>query len=420
MELLAASSLAAALLVPVARPPATATLGVPGRSNSSAAIAADGEVVAIAWAAAAPGGATDIYCAISRDGGRRFGAAVRVNDSEGDARVTGEQPPRIAIRARSGGQSDVFVSWISKRDATTIRLARSVDGGRTFGASRAVSTPGAAGSRGWHAMTLDPRGNADLVWLDHRNMAGAAHEARQADPSSHGMRDGAAMAQLSSLYIARVTGNTVEPERRVTAGVCYCCKTAIAAAPDGAIVAAWRHVYPGNIRDIAFARAPDGRTFAAPVRVSADHWELDGCPEDGPSLAVDASARTHIVWPTLVKEGKDAELAKALFYASSRDGWTFTARQPIPTEGTPRHPQLAIAPDGSPVVTWDEIANGVRRVAFAGARLDARGAVRFVREVVTGREPAVYPVVAATRQGLLIAWTSGGLADSVIRFTRAR
>jgi hypothetical protein len=62
----------------------------------------------------------------------------------------------------------------------------------------------------------------------------------------------------------------------------------------------------------------------------------------------------------------------------------------------------------------------VRRVVFARGTLDARGTARFVRDVVSGREPAVYPAVAATRQDLLIAWTSGGLADSVIRLTRAR
>ena len=60
-------------------------------------------------------------------------------------------------------------------------------------------------------------GNANVVWLDHRNMA-AAHEAHEADASSHGTRDGAAMAERSGLYIARVTGNAVEPERQVTSG----------------------------------------------------------------------------------------------------------------------------------------------------------------------------------------------------------
>jgi len=45
---------------------------------------------------------------------------------------------------------------------------------------------------------------------------------------------------------------------------------------DGSIFAAWRHVYPGNIRDIA-SRSP--ATAAAPCgtgRVSDDQWVLTG------------------------------------------------------------------------------------------------------------------------------------------------
>ena len=74
-------------------------------------------------------------------------------------------------------------------------------------------------------------------------------------------------------------------------GVCYCCKVAMATAADGAIIAAWRHVYAGNIRDIAFTISRDGgRTFAAPQRLSEDRWQLAGCPDDGPALAVDGAA----------------------------------------------------------------------------------------------------------------------------------
>src|ERR1700710_3157521 len=85
------------------------------------------------------------------------------------------------------------------------------------------------------------------------------------------------------------------------AGVCYCCKTSLVTGDDGSLYAAWRHVYPGNIRDIAFTVSRDsGRTFADPVRVSDDRWVLDGCPENGPAMAIDGRNRVHIVWPTLV------------------------------------------------------------------------------------------------------------------------
>ena len=66
------------------------------------------------------------------------------------------------------------------------------------------------------------------------------------------------------------------------------------------------------------------RAFIDPlVRVSEDKWELNGCPEDGPTLAVDQAGVIHIAWATVVNDG---EPQKALFYATSRDGKTFSPR----------------------------------------------------------------------------------------------
>jgi hypothetical protein len=119
--------------------------------------------------------------------------------------------------------------------------------------------------------------------------------------------------------------------RAIAPGVCYCCKTSVATGANGTIVAAWRHVYPGNIRDIAVAKSSDGgRTFGAPVRVSEDDWVLDGCPENGPAVAIDQTNAIHVVWPTLVRGSAGAEETLALVYAASKDGQRFTTRQQIP------------------------------------------------------------------------------------------
>src|SRR5207237_927408 len=131
--------------------------------------------------------------------------------------------------------------------------------------------------------------------------------------------------QQSALYYARATAGGIDPERRITTGVCYCCKTAVAIGRDGSVAIAWRQVYPGNVRDIAFTRSADGRAFAPPIRVSVDQWQLDGCPDDGPALAIGADGRTHIAWPTLVAE-RSGGAAIALFYARSSDGRRFTPR----------------------------------------------------------------------------------------------
>jgi hypothetical protein len=80
--------------------------------------------------------------------------------------------------------------------------------------------------------------------------------------------------------------------------------------------------------------ADGGKTFEQPVRVSEDDWVLNGCPENGPALTVDANRRIHVVWPTLVPGAtSDSEPTLALFYATSKNGHEFTRRQRIPTEG---------------------------------------------------------------------------------------
>ena len=394
-------------------------LRVPGRTNATPSLAADGDRVAIVWGASLPSGDTDVFVSTSHDEGRTFSVPARVNDVDGDARVNGEQPPRVSLT-----HDAVIVVWTTKgARGTILRQAQSSDDGRTFGKSTVVSGTDAVGNRGWENIaTARAAGSAAgepsyVVWLDHRGLAAqdgevaVSHHDHAAMASGTAAKpDGVAPAQKSRLYVAALDGQA--PPVVVTAGVCYCCKTAISVASDGSIAAAWRHVYPGNIRDIAFSRSRDGgHTFSAPVRVSEDKWVLEGCPDDGPAMATDASGRIHIVWPTLVDDGGQETIA--LFYATSDDGKRFTPRERIGTQGIAHHPQITIAPDGTPVIAWDEAAGGGRRAAMAHVVSGEEGRVRFTREVLD--DVAVYPVVAATRAATVVAWTSGKSPDAAIR-----
>ncbi len=397
------------------------TLAVPGRSNANVSMAAEGSFVAIVWSAATPSGQTDIYSATSRNSGATFSSPARVNSRAGEASVNGEQAPRVAL-VRKGGVHEVAVIWTAKRTGSTALLAaRSTDAGRTFSPSSPVPGTDAPGNRGWEAIGADETGRIHTVWLDHRRLA--AQDSRVSALHHHGREDGAAsmmspkpngiaMAQLSQLLFATLDGSPLP--RALAEGVCYCCKTAIASGGAGRLYAAWRHVYPGNIRDIAFASSTDGGlSFAAPIRVSDDRWTIDGCPEDGPAIAVDGRGWVHVIWPTVLSE--HGEPGKALFHAMSRDGRTFSTRERIPTVDVPRHPQLAIGRNGAVVVVWDEAGNGIRRIAAAHGVADESGHVRFQRQPWSASEPGVYPAIAATDNGLLAAWTTGSPTTSVIR-----
>jgi hypothetical protein len=402
------------------------TLAVATRGNAHVSLAASGELTAAVWAASTERGETDVFAAVSRDHGRTFSAPVRVNSTPGDVRVNGEQPPRIALRARTGARTpEIAVVWTTKRPAGTVLLqAISRDGGRSFTASALVPGSDAPGNRGWEGLGVGPDGRFVVVWLDHRKLAqpqsaavaGEHHHEGAAMPAAAAAAgkeaDGVAMAQLSQLYVSSLDGG-LRPIA-VTGGVCYCCKTAVVAGPGNTLQLAWRHVYPGNLRDIAFAVSRDGgRTFAAPVRISEDHWRIEGCPDDGPSMAVDGKGVTHIVWPSVVTEPSGP--VKALFHASSADGRSFSARHRLPTKGQANHPQLSIDSRGQLAVTWDESGSGSRVLAAAISRTPGGPDVRFER-VSGDQEIGTYPSLVSVGAGRwLRAWTSGSPSASVIR-----
>ena len=402
--------------------PDSAVLAVAGRANANPSIAAAGAFVAVTWAATGSRG-TDVYLAASSDAGRTFSSPALVSGSAG-ANVSGEQPPQVVLRPRAGRAPDVVVVWTSKAaSGTRLLSARSDDGGRRFSAPVPLPGSDAPGNRGWESVAVTPGGDVVAAWLDHRetvsasSASGGGHHGTD-HGAHHGTQDGAVRAQLSKLFFAPLGAGGAA--RALAGGVCYCCKTSLATDGDGGVYVAWRHVYPGNVRDIAFTMSNDGgKTFAGPIRVSDDRWVLDGCPENGPALAVDAHRRVHIVWPTLVPPAnRSGEPTMELFHAMSSDGRRFTARQRIPSGGVARHPQMALGSRGDLVIVWDEPAGGRRRIAMARATDGERGTVSFARRTIDDDSSATYPVVAVTSDGTLVAWTSGSQSNAVIRLTR--
>jgi hypothetical protein len=417
----AAAALVVAWWVATGHPPlpaaavGRAVLHADGHADATPSLASSGRFVAVAWGATFTG-RTDVYVAVSTDGGVSFATPVRVNDIPGTARLGGELPPRVSIAAREEGGSVIDVLWTATEAGTVVRLSRSEDGGRTFHPSRELQAAAAAGDRGWAALALDADGHAHAVWLDHRGMASERavdethdhHGHATAPLDSRAAFDGVAMAQKSSLYYGDIHG-----EREVVKGVCYCCKTALAITPDGRLLVAWRHVYPRNIRDIAFAMSVDrGRTFSDPLRVSEDDWQLNGCPDDGPAMAVDARGVAHLAWPTLVPS---PEPHKAVFYASSADGRTFSPRLRVSAPARhASHPHIAVSADGDVVVLWDEVADGRRRV-FASW---LQGGAYTPPDALSEDTSAMYAAATFVDRALLVVWTEASGDQSRVVVTR--
>ena len=99
---------------------AAAVLGVPGHTNAFASIAATRDLVVAGWAATTPEGASDVYAAVSRDGGRKFAAPTRVTRA-GGVNASGEQPVRVVLIPRVSGDPAVVIVWTARvADSMTI------------------------------------------------------------------------------------------------------------------------------------------------------------------------------------------------------------------------------------------------------------------------------------------------------------
>ncbi len=161
------------LALPAAPPTGATSLAIAGRSNATPWVASDGPLVAVVWGASIAD-KTDVFLAVSHDSGKTFGTPVQVNAIPGEARLGGELPPRVAVTAGRGpSTAEVVVLWTARGAATSIKTARSRDGGRTFEPPVELQGAGAEGDRGWPSLALDSRGTAHAIWLDHRGLAAA-------------------------------------------------------------------------------------------------------------------------------------------------------------------------------------------------------------------------------------------------------
>ncbi len=170
------------------------------------------------------------------------------------------------------GDGTLFAHWLEKNTAGkysyVVKLARSRDLGRSWSEPLVPHADTSAVEHGFVSMADDGAGRMALVWLDGRDPGGTA------------------------LLATRAPGEgPVATEERVDGRVCDCCQTALIRTSRG-LLAAFRDRSEGEVRDIAISRFEGGAWSPAQV-VARDGWRIDGCPVNGPALAV---GRTG--WPS--------------------------------------------------------------------------------------------------------------------------
>lgn len=272
-------------------------------------------------------------------------SASRMLDTSGDViAADGESRPSLAFGPR-GAVVIAYTQPLARPYTGNIRLLRSADGGRTFAPPVTVHDDRQPITHRFASAAFDAHGDLYVVWVDKRDQ----------------VREGEGYVG-AAIYGKRSSdgGATFGPDFKVADHSCECCRIALAESADTGMVALWRHVFEGQVRDHAFAPlrtladaagSPRTASPAAPVRATHDGWVIAACPHHGPGLAAAARGGFHAVWFGLRPDGSSAHYGR------------------LTAAGTPAGPVRALPDPGAEHA--DVIAAG-RRVVIAWRSFDGQ------------------------------------------------
>jgi hypothetical protein len=280
--------------------------------------------------------------------------------------------------------------WLVKSGPGTfeydVTIARSFDGGKTWGKPFTPHRDGVKTEHGFVSLFAAPDGDLAAVWLDGREMKSDAHDA-------HGHGD------MTLRYVKIKRDGALADEAVLDARVCECCQTSAALTAAGPVVVYRdRSEAAQEIRDISVVRLQDGK-WSRPRPVFADNWQLNGCPVNGPASAA-AGRRVAVAWFTAAHNAPRVKLA-----FSDNAGESFG--EPIAVdEGNPAgRVDVLLLDDGGALVCWLE-------------KLPDGGAVRLRRIRPDGKREAAltvapsgaarsngFPQMARAGKQVTFAWT---------------
>ena len=359
-------------------------------------------------------GKTDVFVAVSRDGGATFGAPVQVNTS----------PARrgSAASCRRAWRSSPATRIVESGDRRALdragRRHRDQDGtiattaaGRSTPPVTLQAADARRRSRLAGADARPPRARAHAIWLDHRGLARRHGGRRQPRTTTSAAPHTTASRWRRSLACTTPRhGRTASARARAGAG-------RLLLLQDGARRRARRlgvrrvasrvpGQHPRHRLHVLARRRP---VVLRAVRVSEDGWAINGCPDDGPAMAVDRAGTVHIVWPTVIGGAKPRARS-----STPRRGMAARSRRARVSRRSaaprPAHPQIVVDGGGRVVVAWDESVDG-QRVA-PPARVKARsGPGAGLRPPHRRSPPTDPPCIPSWRPRPLGLWPSGQPAD---------
>lgn len=241
--------------------------------------------------------------------------------------------PPVVLGLSDGSLAAAWMPYIrgaTDRYAADIYLARSIDGGLTWGPALKPYGNDAHIYDAQLSLAALPDSRLALVWTDMRH----ASHAPGADKKDN-------RYQLMATVIGKDW--QASPEMVLDNDVCSCCRSFTAALGEQ-LVTVYRDHAEGEIRDTSAVRwQASGKPLI--TNVHADGWVIGGCPSNGPSIDM-APSNSVAAWFTA------ADGQGRIKLAFSQDGG-ISFGQPIEVDDQASgYANAVLLKDGNALVSW--------------------------------------------------------------------
>lgn len=283
------------------------------------------------------------------------------------------------------GNGDLAAHWLEregdKKYAYGVRVVRSSDGGKTWGAPITPHTDGLLAEHGF--VSLWPEGESDvgLVWLDGRKSA---------------MPDSAREMTVRAASVSK-TG-ALSREALLDARTCDCCQTGTTATRSGRVLV-YRDRTSDEIRDIAIVRQT-ATGWTEPMKVHNDDWHYSGCPVNGPQAA-SVGDTVVVAWFTAAHDTARVNIARSI-----DGGATFGPPLRIDDGDPIGRVDVVLDDDANPVVVWLEQRTPTDAEVLARKIVgNSLGETRVLSRT-SGARQSGFPRLVRHGNDVVAAWTS--------------
>ena len=320
-----------------------------------------------------------VYVDYSTDLGKTFSVPVLINKESQPIKVSGENRPGIAVD-RSGRITVIYAA--ESTQPVTLYFSVSTDNGKSFSTPSPLSDKAAEASSFQGRLALSPSGKTYVFWHDERN---------RTDWKQLG----------NAIYYTTIDGQSSRTvAQKLSDALCDCCHIAATFDSDEQPVLLARFIYQGGIRDHGLIKTQANGKQPLSWRVTYDQWDIEACPEHGPTISISDDGRYHIAWFT------QGSVRQGLFYAYSSDrGQHFSKALSFGNpEKLPSHPDI-IAQGKHVILVWTEF-DGVNTQLMTMQSTDSGSVWSQPRSIAEAKAETDFPFLLGNNQGIFVSWNS--------------